>query len=74
MKLSFDDEGSLKEVVGSLCFNTSPPSDPNTTQRTGNMLPQDSGWNESIGFNDPPGDPNILHRVGSSSSIQVDER
>ena len=27
MKLSFEDQESLKEVAGSLCFNTS-PSDP----------------------------------------------
>ena len=29
MKLSFDDEESFKEIVGSLCFYN-PPSDPNS--------------------------------------------
>ena len=29
MKLSFDDEESFKEIIGSLCFNN-PPSDPNS--------------------------------------------
>ena len=61
MKLSFDDEDSLKEAVGSLCFNN-PPSDPNTID---SMLAQDpeTRKNEDISFNDPPGDPR------SSSSI-----
>ena len=73
MKLSFDDDESLKEAVGSLRFNN-PPSDPNIPQRTGSMLPQDSERNEDISFNDPPGDPNILRGVGSSNSIQVVNR
>ena len=47
MKLSFDDEESFKEAVGSLCFND-PQSDPNTLQRMGSMLPQDSERNEDI--------------------------
>ena len=69
MKLSFDDEESFKEAIGSLCFND-PLSDPNPLQPMGSMLPQDSERNEDICFNDPPGDPNIiLRRVGSSSSI-----
>ena len=68
MKLSFDDEESLKEAVGSICFNNL-PSDPNTLQRMGNMLPQDSEGNEDICFNNLQSDPNILRRVGSSSSI-----
>ena len=71
MKLSFDDEESLKEAVGSLCFNN-PPSDPNT-QRVGSMLSQDSD-SEMNEDNDPPGDLNMLRQVGSSSSIQVVER
>ena len=68
MKLSFDDEESFKEVVESLCFNN-PPSDSNTSQRTGSMLPQDSERDEDICLNNNPGDPNVLRRVGSSSSI-----
>ena len=71
MKLSFDDEESLKEAVGSLCFNN-PPSDPNT-QRVGSMLSQDSD-SEMNEDNDPTGDLNMLRQVGSSSSIQVVER
>ena len=31
MKLSFEDQESLKEAAGSLCFNN-PPSDPNILQ------------------------------------------
>ena len=50
MKLSFDNEESFKEVVGSHCFNI-PPSDPNTLQKMGSMLPQDSERNEDICFN-----------------------
>ena len=68
MKLSFDDEESLKEAVGSLCLNN-PPSDPNALQGMGIMLPQDSERNENICFNDPPNDPNILRRAGSSTSV-----
>ena len=74
MKLSFDDEESLKEAVGSLCFTgNNPPSDPNTLQQMGSMLPQDCERNEDICFNNPPGDLNIPRRVGSSGSIQVVE-
>ena len=70
MKLSFDDEESFKEAVGSLRFNN-PPSDLNTLQPIGSVLPQDSEKDEDdIYFNNPPSDPNsILRRVGSSSSI-----
>ena len=52
MKLSFDDEESFKEVVGSLCFNE-PPSDPNTLQRMGSMLTQDSERNPLPTQSDP---------------------
>ena len=47
MKLSFDEEQSLKEAVGSLCFNN-PPSDPNTLQRMESMSPEGSERNEDI--------------------------
>ena len=43
MGLSFDDEESLKESVGSLNFYN-PPSDPNSAQRVGSsssMPPQE---------------------------------
>ena len=75
MKLSFDDEESLKETVGSLCFNN-PSSDPNTLQRMGStMLHRSSEMNEdtsTISFNNSPSDPNIIRRVGSSGSIVVE--
>ena len=73
MKLSFDDEESFKEAVGSLRFNN-PPSDPNTLQPIESILSQDSETNEDICFNNPPTDPNVLRRVGSSNSINVVER
>ena len=72
MKLSFYDEKSLKQAVGSLCFNNF-PSDPNTPQRTGSMFPQDSERNEENCFNDPPGDLNIPRQVGSTSSSSIVE-
>ena len=49
MNLSFDDEESFKEAVGSLRFNN-PPSDPNTLQQMGSMVPQDSERDEDICF------------------------
>ena len=75
MKLSFDDEESFKEAVGTLCFNN-PPSIPNALQPIGSKLPQDSerNSNEDTGFNNPPSDPNTLRGVGSGSSINVVER
>ena len=68
MKLSFNNEESLKEAVESLCFNN-PPSDHSTlpSQQMGRMLIQDSERNEDIGFNNLPSD--IPRRAGSSSSI-----
>ena len=68
MKLTFNDEESFKEAVESLRLNN-PPSNPNSFQRMGSMLIQDSERNEDICINNPPSDPNIIRRVGSSSSI-----
>ena len=68
MRLSFDDEESFKEVVGSLHFNN-PPSDPNSMtqalQEVGSsrMPPQER--NEDICFNDSSSHPNSLRLVGS---------
>ena len=76
IKLSFDDEESLKEAVGSLCFNlNNPPSNPNTLQPMGSMLPhwQESKRNEDICFNNTPSDPNTLGRVGSGTSSSIVE-
>jgi hypothetical protein len=66
MKLSFTDKESFEETVGSLRFNN-PPSDPNTLQRMGNILPEDSKRNEDNCSNNLPGDPGKLQRVGSCS-------
>ena len=71
MKLSFDDEESFKEAVGSLCFNN-PPSNLDTLQRMESMLPQNSERDEDICLNNPPSDPNVLRPVGSSSSPIVE--
>ena len=70
MRLSFDDEGSFKEAVESLRFNS---SDPNTCQQTGtsNSLPlEESERNED---NIAPSDPIPLRRVGRSSSLSIQE-
>ena len=71
MKLSFDDEESFKEAIGSLCFNN-PPSDSDSIQGVGSsssVPPQER--NED--FDNPPSDPNIIIEVrrvpvGSSST------
>ena len=70
MKLSFNDEESFKEAVESLRFNS---SDPNTRQQMGsnNSMPvEDSERNE---VNIVPSDPIPLRRVGSSSSLSIQE-
>ena len=64
MRLSFDDEESFKEAVGSFHFNK-PPSDPDSL----GSMPQER--NEDFCFNNPPSDPNVIlevRRVASSSS------
>jgi hypothetical protein len=70
MCLSFDDEDSFKEVVGSLRFNN-PPSDPNSValalQEVGgsDVPPQARERNEDVCFNnDSLSDPNSIGRVG----------
>jgi hypothetical protein len=57
MNLSFDDENSFKEVVGSLRFaSDNPSSDPSS---------QDSERNEDVCFNnDSLSDSNSIGRVG----------
>jgi hypothetical protein len=71
MRLSFDDEDSFKEVVGSLRFDN-PPSDPNSVamalQEVGGSDVPPQERNEDICFNDDsPSDPNSLGRVGRTS-------
>jgi hypothetical protein len=58
MSLSFDDEESFKEVVGSLRFDN-PPSDPNSIE---------AERNEDICFNDSTSDPNSLGLGGVDST------
>ena len=72
MRLSFDDEESFKEAVESLRFNNS-TSDPNEQQQMGssNSVPlEDSEWSED---NTIPSDLITLRRVGSSSSLSIQE-
>ena len=76
MKLSFYDEDSFKEAVGSLCLNT-PLNDLYTLQRIGSTLPRDSAQDSesdgdsNIKFNNHPSDLNILRRVGNTSSSSL---
>ena len=68
MGLSFDDEESFKEGVGSLNFYN-PPSDPNTPAlgSSGSIPLQE--MDEDICFNNcPSDDSNSLRRMGSTSS------
>jgi hypothetical protein len=71
MRLSFDDEESFKDVIGSLRFDN-PPSDPNSValalQEVGGSDVPPQERNEDICFNDDsPSDPNSLGRVGRTS-------
>ena len=69
MRLSFDDEESFKEAVGSLHFNN-PPSDPNSLQRvesSSSMPPQERKEDSSFinpTTSDP--DPNIILESSTS--------
>ena len=75
MRMSFDDEESFKEAVESLQFNK-PASDPNAEQQMGsrNSVPavplEDS---ERNGDNIIPIDPITVRRVGSRSSLSIQE-
>ena len=78
MGLSFDDEDSFKEGVGSLNFYN-PPSDPNTPAlgSIGSIPLQEVNEDHDICFsNSSSDDPNPLRRVGSSTSnnILLEER
>ena len=74
MRVSFDDEGSFKEAIESLRFNS---SDPNTHQQMGsnnlNSMPlEDTEKNEDRGNITPSDSLAIpLRRVGSSSSSSL---
>ena len=73
MGLSFDDEESFKEGVGSLRFYN-PPSDPNTPAlgSRGGMPTQEINEDHDNYFNNSPSDdPNSLRQVGSRSSNNI---
>ena len=74
MRLSFDDEGSFQEAIESLRFNS---SDPNTRQQMGssNSMPFEDTERNDAGDRDDiaPTDPIPLRRVGSSSSLSIQE-
>jgi hypothetical protein len=77
MKLSFDDEESFKEAVGSLRFDSNPPSDPNSValalqevDDSSDVLPQERNDEDICFNNDSQSDPNSLGRVGSSTPPQ----
>ena len=81
MRLSFDDEESFKEAVGSLNFNNQlVASDPDSLQRVGScssMPYEERPENEDIYFDNPPIDPNIVlevRRVPVGSSGPSQER
>ena len=73
--LSFGDEESFEEAVGSLLFFNNPTSDPDSLslRRVGSssssMPPQER--DEDICLNNSLGDPNPLQRVGSSSDLNT---
>ena len=70
MRLSFDDKESFKEAVESLRFNN-PTSEPDPQIGSSNSLPlEDYERNED---NIIPSDPIALRRVGSSSSLSIQE-
>ena len=75
MRLSFNDEDSFKEAIESLRFNN---SDPNTRQHMGssNSMPlEDTGGRNEDRDDIAPSDPIplALRRVGSSSSLSIQE-
>ena len=74
MRSSFDDEESFKEAVESLRFNN---SDPNTRQQMGsnNSMPLEDTERNDAADRDyiAPSDPISLRRVGSSSSLGIQE-
>jgi hypothetical protein len=77
MRLSFDDEDSFKEVIGSLRFDN-PPSDPNSVilalQEVGGSDVPPQERNEDLCFNnDSTSDPNSLGRVGRTSPQERSE-
>ena len=72
MRLSFDDEESFKEAVGSLHFDhNNPPSDQDSLQQVGSMLAQER--NEDNCCYNPPSDPNVILQVRRGTSTPSQE-
>ena len=77
MKLSFDDEDSFKEGIGSLHFNN-PPSDPDAPvlgpSGSYSSMPVPQERNEDISRNNSTStsDPNSLQQVVSTSSNEIE--
>ena len=73
MRLSFDDQESFKEAVGSFHFNN-PSSDLNASLRMGSSsssMPLDDSERDE--GNITASDPITLRRLGSSSSLSIQE-
>ena len=71
MRLSFDDEKSFKEAVESLRFNR---SDPNSQQMgSSNIMSLEESERNEDRDNITPNDSITLRRVGSSSSLSIQE-
>ena len=71
MRLSFDDEGSFKDAIESLRFNN---SDPNTRQMgSSDSMPLEDYERNEDRDDIVPSDPIPLRRVGSSSSLSIQE-
>jgi hypothetical protein len=76
MRLSFDDEDSFNEVVGSLRFDDDPPSDPNSVILAlqdsevdgGSSMPAQERNDEDIRFNNSTSDLNSLALGGVVST------
>jgi hypothetical protein len=77
MKLSFDDEESFKDVVGSLRFDN-PPSDPNSVvlplrEVGGSSMPSQEIIEDICFNNDSPSDTKSLGRVGRTPPQEKSE-
>ena len=73
MGLSFDDEESFRESVGSHDFYNSPSTPAQGS--SGSILLQEMNDDHDICLNNSPSDdPNPLRRVGSSNNIPPEER
>ena len=75
MRLSFDDDKSFKEAVGSLNFNH-PQSDSDSLEGMGsssNSMVLEGSESERNGGDIIPNDPITLRRVGSTNTLSIQE-